>query len=146
MGKITDRRVHDIVTGALDLMDYTRHQASVLTGPLNLGVIPSIAPYLLPRALAQLQERFPGLQLKLRETLTDTLVKEVSAGRLDVALISLRSSGRGSSASAFSMRPSCCWRRLARPPSCARRRNAIWRSQAAISCCSRKDIACAIRR
>ena len=68
MGKITERRAHDIVTGALDLMDYTRHQASVLTGPLNLGVIPSIAPYLLPRALAQLQERFPGLQLKLRET------------------------------------------------------------------------------
>jgi LysR family hydrogen peroxide-inducible transcriptional activator len=89
MGKITERRAHDIVTGALDLMDYTRHQASVLTGPLNLGVIPSIAPYLLPRALAQLQERFPGLQLKLRETLTDTLVKELSAGRLDVALISL---------------------------------------------------------
>jgi|JRHI01.1.fsa_nt_gi LysR family hydrogen peroxide-inducible transcriptional activator len=89
MGKTAERRAHDIVTGALDLVDYTRHQASVLTGPLNLGVIPSIAPYLLPKALAQLQKRFPGLQLKLRETLTDTLVKEVSAGRLDVALISL---------------------------------------------------------
>ena len=76
-------------------MDYTRHQALVLTGPLNLGVIPSIAPYLLPRALAQLQERFPGRQLKLRETLTDTLVKELSAGRLDVALNRYRSSGPG---------------------------------------------------
>lgn len=89
IGKITERRAHEIVTGALDLMDFTRHQMAVLSGPLHLGVIPSIAPYLLPKTLAHLQERFPALQLKLRETLTDTLLKEVSAGRLDVALISL---------------------------------------------------------
>lgn len=89
IGRITERRARDIVTGALDLMDFTRHQMAVLAGSLNLGVIPSIAPYLLPRALAHLQKRFPTLQLKLRETLTDTLLKEVSAGRLDVALVSL---------------------------------------------------------
>ena len=49
----------------------------VLSGPLKLGAIPSIAPYLLPTALPELQRRFPDLTLHLRETITETLVREL---------------------------------------------------------------------
>ena len=61
----------------------------VLTGALKLGAIPSIAPYLLPAALPELQRRFPDLTLHLRETITETLVRELVSGDLDVILVAL---------------------------------------------------------
>jgi DNA-binding transcriptional LysR family regulator len=56
---------------------------------LRLGAIPSIAPYLLPEALPELQRRFPELNLQLRETITETLVRELISGDLDLILIAL---------------------------------------------------------
>jgi LysR family transcriptional regulator, hydrogen peroxide-inducible genes activator len=61
----------------------------VLTGPLRLGVIPSVAPYLLPGTLPLLSERYPALELILQESLTRVLLEDVKAGLLDVALLSL---------------------------------------------------------
>ncbi len=72
-----------------DLVDYAKHQEGVLSGVLKLGAIPSIAPYLLPAALPELQRRFPALNLQLRETLTANLVRELVTGDLDVILIAL---------------------------------------------------------
>jgi LysR family transcriptional regulator, hydrogen peroxide-inducible genes activator len=56
---------------------------------LRLGAIPSIAPYLLPEALPELHRRFPELNLQLRETITETLVRELISGDLDLILIAL---------------------------------------------------------
>lgn len=56
-------------------MDYAKHQEGVLSGVLKLGAIPSIAPYLLPAALPELQRRFPALSLQLHETVTSNLVR-----------------------------------------------------------------------
>ena len=72
-----------------DLLDYAKHRERVLTGTLKLGAIPSIAPYLLPTALPELQRRFPDLTLHLRETITETLVRELVSGDLDVILVAL---------------------------------------------------------
>lgn len=83
------RRAHEILNATRDLMDYARHSAGTLTGPLSLGIIPSIAPYLLPGALPLLRKRFPDLQLRFRETQTRMLVDELIAGDLDVILLSL---------------------------------------------------------
>ncbi|MEE4121029.1 MAG: LysR substrate-binding domain-containing protein [Paracoccaceae bacterium] len=58
-------------------------------GTLRLGAIPTVGPYLLPRALPALRERFPGLRLYLREELTESLLDGVTEGRLDLALIAL---------------------------------------------------------
>jgi LysR family hydrogen peroxide-inducible transcriptional activator len=60
-----------------------------LTGRLTLGVIPSLAPYLLPRILPVLQKQFPELRLELRETQTRQLVDEVKSGGLDAAMLAL---------------------------------------------------------
>jgi len=83
------RRAHDILNATRDLMDYARHSTGTLAGPLSLGIIPSIAPYLLPAVLPLLRKRFPDLQLRFRETQTRMLVDKLIAGDLDVILLSL---------------------------------------------------------
>jgi LysR family hydrogen peroxide-inducible transcriptional activator len=82
-------RARRILLEASDLIDHARHRPNLLSGELDLGVIPSIAPYLLPATLPLLQRRFPGLELRLRETQTATLLDELADGALDVALLSL---------------------------------------------------------
>lgn len=58
-----------------------------LTGPLRLGVIPTVGPYLLPTVVPAIRAAFPDLELYLREDMTDRLVDRLEAGRLDVLLL-----------------------------------------------------------
>ena len=88
-GEEIARRARTILASVRDLLDYAKHQEGVLSGALKLGAIPSIAPYLLPKALPELQRRFPGLSLQLRETVTENLVRELVTGDLDVILVAL---------------------------------------------------------
>ncbi|HWD67518.1 MAG TPA: hydrogen peroxide-inducible genes activator [Caulobacteraceae bacterium] len=60
-----------------------------LGGRFRLGVIPTIAPFLLPAALPRLREAYPRLRLFLREDLTHRLLGEVRSGALDAALVAL---------------------------------------------------------
>jgi LysR family hydrogen peroxide-inducible transcriptional activator len=88
-GEEIARRARSILASVRDLMDYAQHQEGVLSGVLKLGAIPSIAPYLLPAALPELQRRFPALSLQLRETVTSNLVHELVTGALDLILVAL---------------------------------------------------------
>jgi LysR family hydrogen peroxide-inducible transcriptional activator len=88
-GEEIARRARTILASVRDLLDYAKHQEGVLSGVLKLGAIPSIAPYLLPAALPELQRRFPALNLQLRETLTENLVHELVTGDLDLILAAL---------------------------------------------------------
>ena len=83
------RRAARILAEVADLEDYARHRTRLLTGPLRLGVIPSIAPYLLPAALPALQERHPALELRLRESQTAVVLDELQRGLLDLLVLSL---------------------------------------------------------
>jgi LysR family hydrogen peroxide-inducible transcriptional activator len=78
-----------LLAGARDLEDFARHHSRPLTGRLALGVIPTLAPYVLPRLLPIMQRRYPDLQLTLRETQTRTLLDELVRGALDAALLAL---------------------------------------------------------
>ena len=60
---------------------------SPLTGPLRMGVIPTIAPYFLPKILPILQEKFPNLELQLHEDLSERIVKKLQQGALDLLLM-----------------------------------------------------------
>ncbi len=62
-------------------------QRKPLEGPFNLGVIPTIAPFLLPRAAVGLAAKFPKLELFLREDLTAALAERLADGSLDAALL-----------------------------------------------------------
>ena len=89
LGREIARRGEDVLTASRDLVDFARHRSGLLTGRLTLGVIPSLAPYLLPRILPLLQTRFPELRLELRETQTRQLVEDIKSGALDAALLAL---------------------------------------------------------
>jgi LysR family hydrogen peroxide-inducible transcriptional activator len=88
-GEEVARRAVRILGEVRDLTDYAHHGGGALTGPLRLGVIPSIAPYLLPKALPLVQSTYPELELHLRETQTNALVDELAQGKLDVVLMAL---------------------------------------------------------
>lgn len=88
-GEEVASRARTILASVRDLVDYAKGQEGVLSGTLKLGAIPSVAPYLLPPALPALQQHFPTLSLQLRETITETLVRELVSGELDVILVAL---------------------------------------------------------
>jgi LysR family hydrogen peroxide-inducible transcriptional activator len=89
VGREIARRGEDVLTASRDLVDFARHRSGLLTGRLMLGVIPSLAPYLLPRILPLLQSRFPELRLELRETQTRQLIDDIKSGALDAAMLAL---------------------------------------------------------
>ncbi|MCA0356795.1 MAG: hydrogen peroxide-inducible genes activator [Proteobacteria bacterium] len=88
-GQEAVRRAEDILARAEDLVQAARGAGQPLAGRFRLGVIPTVAPYLLPRALPVLRDRFPKLKLFLREDLTHRLIGALKTGALDAALIAL---------------------------------------------------------
>ena len=60
-----------------------------MEGRFRLGIIPTVAPYLLPHVLPELKERFPALVLELREAVTASLAEETANGRLDAFIAAL---------------------------------------------------------
>src|SRR5262245_660260 len=78
-----------MLAAARDLVDFAQHRGRLLTGRLQFGVIPTLAPYVLPKILPQLQRRFPDLRVQLRETQTKSLMDELTHGTLDVVMLAL---------------------------------------------------------
>jgi LysR family hydrogen peroxide-inducible transcriptional activator len=83
------RRGDHLLSGARDLEDFARHRGRLLTGNLSLGIIPTLAPYVLPKILPELQQRYADLIVDLRETQTKQLLEELVRGALDVVLLAL---------------------------------------------------------
>jgi len=82
-------RASRILAETRDIVDFARRQGNVLAGPLHLGVIPSVAPYVLPALLPLVRDKYPDLDLHLRETQTHHLVDELLDGGLDLLLLAL---------------------------------------------------------
>src|ERR1700754_1878359 len=82
-------RAERVLAATRDLADFARHRGRVLSGRFRLGEIPSMAPYVLPKILPVLQDRYPDLHAELRETLTRVLLAELGRGSLDVVLLAL---------------------------------------------------------
>ena len=82
-------RAEAILNQVRELSDYARQHQGVLTGSLRLGLIPSVAPYLLPAILSEVAKQYPALDLQIRETQTGALVEELIRGDLDAALLAL---------------------------------------------------------
>jgi LysR family transcriptional regulator, hydrogen peroxide-inducible genes activator len=89
VGEEAVRRGNAILAQSEDLVQAARSAGQPLTGRFRLGVIPTVAPFLLPKALPRLRTRFPKLRLYLREDLTHRLIAALKAGALDAALIAL---------------------------------------------------------
>ncbi len=89
LGREISERARTLLAEADDLVELATGAAEPMSGTLRLGVIPTIAPFLLPKALPGLRERYPKLKLALREDLTGNLLARLRDGELDLALIAL---------------------------------------------------------
>ena len=82
-------RARDIVRSVEELGDLARTAKDRLVGRLRIGVIPTIAPYLLPAIIRELSQTYVGLDIHVRETLTSKLIQELAEGRIDTAIVAL---------------------------------------------------------
>ncbi len=82
-------RVREILRSVDELGDLARASHDRPVGRLRIGVIPTIAPYLLPNIIGQLTRLYPDLDIHIRETLTPKLLHELSAGKIDTAIVAL---------------------------------------------------------
>jgi LysR family hydrogen peroxide-inducible transcriptional activator len=82
-------RVRDILHSVDQLGDLAGAAQDRLVGRLRLGVIPTVAPYLLPTLIGDLTRVNAGLEVHVRETLTAKLIQELVEGRLDTAIVAL---------------------------------------------------------
>jgi LysR family hydrogen peroxide-inducible transcriptional activator len=89
LGEAFALRARAILRGVDELGDLARASFSPLTGLLRIGVIPTVAPYLLPLVIRTLATHFPGLDLRPREAVTQKLTDDLIAGRLDAAIVAL---------------------------------------------------------
>ncbi len=89
LGEAFAVRVRDILRAVDELGDLARASQGPLVGRLRIGVIPTVAPYLLPSIVKGLAERYPRLELGPREAVTEKLVEDLREGRLDAAIVAL---------------------------------------------------------
>ncbi|WP_114662645.1 hydrogen peroxide-inducible genes activator [Polynucleobacter necessarius] len=82
-------RAKTILAASEDLVEYAGISGKPMTTTIRLGVIPTIAPFLLPSVLPETRKRFPNLKITLREDLTANLLARLAEHKLDYALIAL---------------------------------------------------------
>jgi LysR family transcriptional regulator, hydrogen peroxide-inducible genes activator len=85
-------RAQDVLRAVDELGSLARASTGPLAGRLRLGVIPTVAPYLLPQVMRELTGRFPDLDLRPREAVTPKLLRDLHEGRLDLAILALPAS------------------------------------------------------
>jgi LysR family hydrogen peroxide-inducible transcriptional activator len=89
LGEEAAVRARDILRAVDELGDFARASRDRFAGRLRLGMIPTVAPYLLPAVMADLTRLHPGLDVHVREALTTKLIQELADGRLDAAIVAL---------------------------------------------------------
>ena len=82
-------RIERLLSELREIEAQGRRERSMMEGRFRLGVIPTVAPYLLPSLLPRLRQRFPALVIELREAVTARLIEETEAGRLDGMIAAL---------------------------------------------------------
>lgn len=87
--RVLKPRIDAVLAQVREIEATTRRGRAAMEGRFRLGVIPTVAPYLLPRLLPELKRRFPALSVELREAVTATLLDETAAGRLDGMIAAL---------------------------------------------------------
>jgi len=84
-------RARRTILEADDLTATAERSRDPLAGKLNIGVIPTVAPYLLPEITGDLRKKFPKLQLLWTEEKTHTLVERIASGELDAGILAVES-------------------------------------------------------
>lgn len=82
-------RAKAVLEAVGELMEEAEAVRAPFTGVLRLGVIPTVAPYLLPNVLRLVHDRYPDLDLQVHEEQTSSLLEGLGAGRLDLLLLAV---------------------------------------------------------
>ncbi|MFE5485946.1 hydrogen peroxide-inducible genes activator [Streptomyces sp. NPDC056527] len=82
-------RAKAVLDAVAELMEEAEAAQAPFTGVLRLGVIPTVAPYLLPTVLSLVHRRYPELDLQVHEEQTSSLLEGLAAGRLDLLLLAV---------------------------------------------------------
>lgn len=88
-GEAVVERARGLLAAAEDLTEIARVSGEPMRGQIRLGVIPTIAPFLLPTMIPALRRQYPDLKIALREDLTANLLERLRARKLDMAIIAL---------------------------------------------------------
>jgi LysR family hydrogen peroxide-inducible transcriptional activator len=88
-GQVFAHRVRDILQSVADLGDLARAAQNGLAGHVRIGAIPTLAPYILPRLIGRLTQTYPGIDIQIRETLTEHLLDALAHNAIDAALLAL---------------------------------------------------------
>jgi len=89
LGEDVARRSASILSDIREISALAKPSATPLTGALKLGIIPTVAPYLLTAIIAHCRKDYPQLALSVREAQTDDVVQELRHGALDAIVIAL---------------------------------------------------------
>jgi len=89
LGKEVLQRSRDILLQIKELEQLATSHQEVLSYPITIGVIPTIAPFLLPRIFPLLEQHYPQAQLSLVEEQSTVLVEMVKKGEIDTAILAL---------------------------------------------------------
>lgn len=86
-GKVVLVQAEGILAGAENLMSLARARTDPMAGAFRLGLIPTIAPYLLPRILKPLEKKFPQTEFQIFESISQDLVHKIDNGDIDAAVM-----------------------------------------------------------
>jgi LysR family transcriptional regulator, hydrogen peroxide-inducible genes activator len=89
LGEAFAVRTRDILRSVDELGEFAQSRVGPFTGRFRLGIIPTIAPYLLPGVIKALSQRFSGLDVLPREAITQKLIANLVDARLDAAIVAL---------------------------------------------------------
>lgn len=89
VGREIAQRAQRVLNEVRDIGDFARQSREPLSAPIRFGVIPTVAPYVLPSLLPLIRANYPQLVLHVRETHTQQLVTELLDGALDLLLLAL---------------------------------------------------------
>ena len=76
-----------ILHESVKIQDLVQNHFDTVSGELKIGIIPSLAPYLLPLFIGSLANKYPGLEIQVKELITDEVVEELRKGLIDVGII-----------------------------------------------------------
>ena len=86
-GEIVVQRARQILQEVKNLKEFVKTEKESIEGEFRLGVIPTLAPYLLPRFLNEFLEKHPGVSFTVMELQTEDIIKQLKANRLDIAIL-----------------------------------------------------------
>ena len=95
LGEQVVARARVLLADAQDLMRLSREMSEPLTGDLHLGIIPTIAPFILTQLLDEVHRQLPKIQLHLHEAQSEKIVEKLEHGNLDMIVLALPFDTRG---------------------------------------------------